>query len=278
MRLMARGCYHAAPAPATTAEAAGRVSTIVHELEELAFRAWPAEEVLELGGWRLRFTHQVTSRGNSVWPNVVSGELALEARVDAVEAFYRARGAPASFQITDAAVPRGLDAHLAACGYVVQSPVVVETIGLEQFRFPGQPPQLTTSVASSPSDDWFHVSVERGRFAGKKEVYAGILRRIGSGAGFAIARVRGKVVAIGLGVVEGQWLGIFNMTTLPEERRQHAASAILGALVGWGSARGATRAYLQVEEENQPARALYEASGFARAYSYHYRVNPPTLP
>jgi ribosomal protein S18 acetylase RimI-like enzyme len=254
------------------------VIDIVHELEELAFRAWPAEEVLELDGWRLRFTQRVTNRANSVWPNAAKGDLGLPARVDAVEAFYRARGAPSSFQITAAAEPPGLDAHLAERGYVVHSPVAVETLGIQEFRFPGQPPQLTTRVLSSPDDDWFHVSVERGRFTGTKEIYSGILHRIGNRAGFAVAKRSGNPISIGLGVVEGQWLGIFNMATLPEDRRQHAATAILGALVGWGCARGATRAYLQVEEENLPARALYRSSGFAPAYLYHYRAKPHTPP
>jgi ribosomal protein S18 acetylase RimI-like enzyme len=255
-----------------------RVTDIVHELEELAFRAWPAEEVSELDGWRLRFTRGVTNRANSVWPNVATGALTIGARVDAAREFYRARGARSRFQITAAAEPPGLDAYLSERGYLVHSPVSVETLGIEEFRFAGQPPKLTTSVRSSPDDDWFHVSVERGRFAGAKEIYAGILDRIGQRAGFAVAKRSGKPISMGLGVVEGEWLGIFNMATLEEDRRQHAATAILAALVGWGSARGATRAYLQVEEENLPARALYRSSGFAPAYSYHYRAEPHTTP
>jgi ribosomal protein S18 acetylase RimI-like enzyme len=62
------------------------------------------------------------------------------------------------------------------------------------------------------------------------------------------------------------------MLTVPEARRRGAARAILAALARWGANRGATRAYLQVEHDNAPARALYEASGFLPAYDYHYRT------
>ena len=51
----------------------------VLEIEEAAFHAWPADEVLELSGWRLRFMHGVTHRGNSVWPNGW-GKLAARSR------------------------------------------------------------------------------------------------------------------------------------------------------------------------------------------------------
>lgn len=251
-----------------------RVNPLVRDLEAVAFRAWPAEEVRDLHGWRLRYTGGVTRRANSVWPNILSGSTSLDERVDAVEAFYRERGAPSRFLVSEAAEPPGLDAYLGERGYAVEAPVSVQTLDLPEFHFPGQPPQLMTRVTSAPEEDWFHVSVERGRFAGKREILARVFERLGPKAGFAVARRAGKPLAIGLGVVEGEWLGIFNMATLPEDRRQHAATAILAALVSWGSARGATRAYLLVEETNAPARALYGASGFSHAYAYHYRSRP----
>ena len=242
------------------------------EIEPRAFRALPAEEVAELGGWRLRFTHRVTRRGNSVWPNLLIGDLSLEARVEAAEAFYRERGAPPYFQISEAAEPRELDAYLAERGYVIDAPVSIETLALDRFHFPGQPPQLTTRVGSTPDEEWLTVAGEHGRFAGNREIYLGILNRIATPLGFAVARRANRAIAAGLGVVDGPWLGIFNMATLPDERRQYAATAVLGALVGWASAHGAGSAYLQVEESNHPARALYRALGFVHAYSYHYRT------
>jgi N-acetylglutamate synthase len=248
------------------------VNPLVPEIEELAFRAWPAAEVLDLDGWRLRCTAAPTRRANSVWPNAAHGELSLDERLDRVEEFYRLREVAPSFQMSEAAVPQGLEERLVERGYGLDAPVVVETVPLDQFRIAGQPPQLGTRVLPAPSDEWLYVAVERGRFAGARTAYEGILHRIGARGGFAVAHYKGKPVAIGLGVVEGDWLGIFNMATLPEARRRRAGTAVLGALVAWASARGATRAYLQVDRDNAPARALYKAAGFAPAYDYHYRT------
>jgi ribosomal protein S18 acetylase RimI-like enzyme len=46
-------------------------------------------------------------------------------------------------------------------------------------------------------------------------------------------------------------------------------------LMSWGRQQGAERAYLQVREENEVARALYRSLGFSDAYRYTHRVTPP---
>ena len=37
---------------------------------------------------------------------------------------------------------------------------------------------------------------------------------------------------------------------------------------------GASAAYLQVERDNEAARALYDGMGFADHHAYHYRTAP----
>jgi GNAT superfamily N-acetyltransferase len=244
----------------------------VLELEEVAFKAWPAEQVVDEDGWRLRFTHGVTRRGNSVWPNALHGTKSLDERIAAVEVFAAARGIAPSFQITAAALPADLDAHLADRGYVVDAPVSVEVVTADGFRMAGQPPQITTSVTDRPSAAWLEIAVDRGRFAPIREPYLALLGRLDGRAGFATAKWKGKAVGVGLGVMDAGCFGIFNMSTLPESRRRRAATAVLGALVTWGASRGAAFAYLQVEKANDPATALYRASGFTPLYDYHYRI------
>jgi GNAT superfamily N-acetyltransferase len=242
------------------------------EIEEAAFRAWPAEEVRELSGWRLRFMHGVTRRANSVWPNDWQGETPLAERLEAVEAFARARGIAPSFQISEAAKPGDLDAVLAARGYDIDAPVVVKTLELAKRPTSAENPALETTVSSSPHPDWLGVAVDRSRYANAREPFSGLLARLGSRAGYGLVRSKAACVAIGLGVIDGPWLGIFAMLTVPEARRQGAATAVLQALATWGSGRGARHAFLQVERENDPARALYRAAGYSPAYDYHYRT------
>src|SRR3954449_1078149 len=72
------------------------------ELKAVAYDFWLAPEVAELDGWRLRFAHGVSGRANSVWPNG-HGVLPLDEKLDHAEEWYRSRGAPVLFQLTDAA-------------------------------------------------------------------------------------------------------------------------------------------------------------------------------
>jgi len=98
-----------------------------------------------------------------------------------------------------------------------------------------------------------------------------ILRHIGPRTAYVRIERQGETIGIGLGVFERGWLGIFNMLTHPACRRQGVASAILRRLAQWGHALGAADLYLQVMDDNLPARHLYERAGFIAQYGYHYR-------
>jgi ribosomal protein S18 acetylase RimI-like enzyme len=242
-------------------------------LEERAFFAWPAEEVKELDGWRLRYTRGVTRRANSVWPNAGGAAVPLDRRLREVEAFYRSRGQRAQYQLSPVATPPGLDHELDQRGYVIDAPVEVQTATLAAQTLVPPAPGIRTEVTLVPTARWFEVSALRGRFAPVADVYRALLGRLGAGrAVYVLAEHRGIPAAVGLGVVDGGWMGIFAMSTLPELRRMGLASAVLRALMRAAAERGVERLYLQVEQDNQAARALYAAAGFTTAYRYHYRV------
>ena len=267
-------------------------------IETIAANAWPAAEIVELDGWRLRFADGVTRRANSVWPNAAAGRLPLDAKIAAAEAFYANRGQPAIFQISPAQQPPELDAILAARGYTHHAPTLVQTAALtEIFRRGGAevqrsaeevrskqastqlrvsaPPRQTFSVTVSPAfdADWFELyCVGEEAPPAQAAVRQAILQRITLPCGYATLHSNDIPIAVALGVVEGEWMGIFNVVTLPAYRRQGAARALLAALAEWASQHGATNTYLQVMERNIAAQALYAATGFTTAYGYHYRV------
>jgi ribosomal protein S18 acetylase RimI-like enzyme len=244
------------------------MADVVAELEECAFRAWPAAEVHERGGWRLRWSSGATRRGNSVLPSAATGRLSLDARIDDVVAFYTERGGPARFQLSPVAEPAGLDAALAERGFAVEAPVSIQVAGADDDAV-AVPEGLSARVDDDLEGEWFAISAGRGRFASQPEVYRGFLDRIGARAGFAIAHRGSEPVAVGLGVVDGAWCGVFAMLTVPEHRGRGAGRAALGA---WARARAAAGLYLQVERDNAAALRLYERAGFREAYGYHYRI------
>jgi len=243
-------------------------------LEPLAYSAWPAAEVQELEGWRLRANHGVTNRASSVWPARPPEEpdsLALQERIDLAEAFYAHRGQPARFQLTPLAWPAGLDAALAARGYERYSPVQVQVAEVATL-LEGLRETPAAECQEGLSEAWFELSGRRGRYRGDAvAVYRSLLQRIPEPKGFAVARLAGEPAAVGLGVARGAFAGVFSMLTLPAHRSRGLGHSVLAGLAEWAQGTGATRLYLQVEEANSRAGSLYAAAGFAPAYRYHYR-------
>lgn len=253
-------------------EALAADPTEIAAIEACANRAWPAAHVEVLGGWKLRWSDGLTRRGNSVYPLDDAGGIALGEKLDRVEAWYRARGMGALYQLSPIASPPGLDTALATRGYALESPVSIQTCATATLADAPLPHRaLSAQVSDTPTPEWRAISVERGRFSERPGTFDGFLDRIGARAGFALARISQEPVASALGVVDGTRAGIFAMLTVPERRGRGAGTALLLALGRWAGERGAREIYLQVERDNAPALALYHRAGFQERYGYHYR-------
>ena len=250
---------------------------LVLRLEELAANAWPAEVVQPLDGWRLRFTQGVSRRANSVWPHRNDNHYPLPEKVALVEEFYGRYNLPSRYQICPAAQPVELDAVLAERGYTVDAPTQVQTAEVAiVLRHVRSNRSTAVRLSGAPTPAWLDAQRQIGQLQeGTANVRQGILQRIGRGSRavpvFVLAEVGGEVAGIGLGVYEGGWLGIFNMMTDPRYRRQGVATAIVRRLAEWGQEQGAGQVYLQVMDNNTPAKGLYQGLGFATLYRYYYR-------
>ncbi len=235
-------------------------------IEALAATAWPPVHCQDLGGWLLRFSDGVTRRANSVLPIETAGPMAVDQRIATAERYYRGHGLPVRFQVSTAAEPEDLDDVLADRGYAAEAPTDIQIAAAEGFA---EAPLdgLSIDYPNEPADDW--VEVYDSGFG--RDVSA-ILERMPEGRVFPVGRRGGEAVAIGLGCVDGGWLGIFGMQTRTELRGRGIGSAVLAGLVGWARERGAFGVYLQVERDNPGAKRLYERFGFRTVYGYHYRI------
>ncbi len=244
----------------------------IDTIERCAYAAWPAEEVSDLEGWRLRAMQGVSRRANSVWTAEGLPEGPVDDRIARAEAWYVSRGLAATFQLTRRTVPRGLDEALERRGYEIDAPVSIQVARAREV-VRGQS-EADVQVSRELSDEWFDISAHKGRFTRVVEVYRGLLARIGSQARYALVRVDGEPAAVGLGVIDAQWMGIFSMLTLSSHRRRGAGRAVLTALAGAALEHGVENLYLQVERDNAGAAALYASASFRELYGYHYRVSP----
>lgn len=243
-------------------------------LDRLAARAWPADGVEHLDGWRLRTSPTSSRRVNSVLPLAPVSEAALPESIAKAEGFYRARNAPPRFQISPAAMPRDLDTELERRGWTIEAPTLLLTAGAESLTASlAAPSDVQVSLAAAAGEAWAAACWPEMDQA-EREARHMLVQRILPAHRFAAVEVDGAVAAIGLGVRDGQWLGIFCMRSAAMHRRKGLARAVLGALVAWGAGLGARSLYLQVEADNAAAIKLYESAGFLAAYGYHYRKAP----
>jgi N-acetylglutamate synthase len=249
---------------------------VIQILEELAANAWCPGVAQAVDGWRIRFNEGVTRRANSVLPEAHGGRMELSDKLTLAETFYASRNLPPRFQICDAAQPGGLDAVLARRGYAREGLSCVEAapIGTVLDRTLYHP-SLRLEITDRLCGEWLSTYTRVEEMPGHEAAMRrDILRRIGPRAGFALLQVDNQPAAVGLGVVERGWLGIFCMATDSRFRRRGAAATVLHELARWGKGHGAANAYLQVLEDNVPARSLYTRLGFETVYHYHYRRAP----
>lgn len=242
---------------------------LVREIEAVSFRAWPPLHSAEADGWVLRASGGVTGRANSVWPRA-AGTGSVDDRLAAAERFYAHHGLPVVLQLSVAAQPAGLPELLTSRGYAVHAaPRDVQTAPLAQVAAAGEP--TAVAVASAVDDTWFDVvSAVNSAFGRHGDTARSLLAGVRQPSAYAVLTLDGRPAAAGRAVLDGRWLGIFNMATLPAYRRRGAARSVLAALAQWGQAGGASSAYLQMEADNDAAPMLYATAGFTSRYEYAY--------
>lgn len=235
----------------------------------VAAEGWPARVVEPLGGWLLRAAGGFTGRANSVLPVGDPGVPFGEA-LAAVERFYAEHDLPPLAQVVMSAPVERL--FLAAGWEVDRHPdgVLVQVASLAQARRASRADKADVALLDDLSDDWVQLY---GRTAGAPaDVAHGVLAGPET---VAFATLGDPVVAIGRGVVSGDWLGLAAVEVVPSRRRQGLARQVVDALLAWGAERGARSAYLQAVPQNAPALGLYAGYGFVTHHRYRYLAPAP---
>lgn len=238
-------------------------------IERAALKAWPALEQFEFDGWLLRFSKGYTKRANSVNPLYPSSQQA-EAKIATCERAYLSRGLPPIFRLTPFASPQHLDRLLEERGYVRLDPtlVLVKDVSKDEL-----PPVRAGVLQVQEVADWLDIFCRlRGVPVQDHQTHRDILTAITGDRYPAVLLVSGKPVACGLAVLEGGYVGVFDLITAPDQRNRGYGRQLVAGLLAWGHSNGASCAYLQVMLENAPARHLYGKLGFGEAYRYWYRV------
>jgi ribosomal protein S18 acetylase RimI-like enzyme len=238
-------------------------------LEELNLNAWPALKTVHLDGWLLRSAGGETRRPNSV--NIFGrSTIPLADKIAAAEAIYRNWSRPCIFRVTplvDVEIPGLLDAR----GYASEGATFVQTAALCGARMPER-----VELIEQVSEEWIHAALDiRGvRGAGERDIFRSQHRAIGVAATWALMREGSRALACGCATAERGWSGLTGIYVHAEARRRGLARAVTQALLSWAAGKGARQTWLQVEQTNAAAVALYASLGFRTKYHYHYRMSP----
>ena len=223
-----------------------------------------------MAGWRLRFSGGYTKRANSInalTPDAETGPATMEA----LEAPYRERGLPAIWRLTPLAPPAMADA-LTARRYRT-----IERSLLQVCPLLGEPvthPEVR--IHARPTPAWIEAFAVRSPVrAEHRDTMRAMLAAIAAPAGFAIVEEQGQPLAMAIGVVAGDHMGLFDVLVMPHARRRGLARKVTESLYAWARGHGARFAYLQVVATNTAAMPLYAAQGFRTLYEYEYRIPPP---
>lgn len=246
----------------------------VTALELAANLAWPAPVQDRLGNWILRSADGWTGRGNSALA-VGDPDRPIEAAIDAVETWYAARGRPA---MINAPMPLAapVNAALDRRGWATLPLSLVQAVALDALAAGHRPDNRLPPVelADAPGDDWLSMVAEHKGTLPAAAVH--ILTRVPEVVFAQVRDADGGLLAVARGTVTGpeRWHGITLVQVAPAARRRGLARHLMHALAGWAAQRGATRAFLQVEERNEAATALYAGLGFRTHHTYLTRRSP----
>lgn len=257
------------------------METII-DLERMAAAHWRGTEEEWLGDWLLRAAEGFTGRANSALPLGDPG-LPLDEALAAVASWYRARGLPPMIVVPAPTEPgptepaphgNALDEQLARRSWLTRpGPAFVMLAGLPLDAAPDRLGKSRAVQADpEPDDAW----AARYHYRGQ-DYLPPIARKVLTSAehqSFVSIRDGGEVLAIARLSVAGGWGGLTAVEVHPDHRRQGLGAAITAAACQEAARYGASRVFLQVETDNDPAQALYRRLGFRYSHRYHYRVAP----
>ena len=236
----------------------------IQELEYLSDLTWPADEIKEIGKWRLRISDGFTMRANSVLPTGTApfGEpnLEIENAVNEVVKIYREKGLTPTFTLP-LPLYKELDNYLDGSGWRVK-------VGAE-YLVNDIPKSLDVGnldfqilITSEPTQEWLAIQADH--------QLERIMRNYP--ATYAQVRFENKTIAIGRIATFEKWSLATRVFVSPEFRGKGVGTLLMRSLMAAAKEEGATKIGLQVDSENGAGLALYKSMGFRLHHSYNYRV------
>jgi len=249
---------------------------LLSRVEDAGLNASAPPQQRWLDGWLLRLSPGKAKRARCI-NAVAEGRLPIEQRLHHARRAFVSAGLPMIVRITPFTQPPHLDEHLAAQGFhTLDDTRVMVCPTLSDVRSTALPDGCRIE-SLGPVDFAEQVGGLRGSPPLQRLAHA---ERLANSPvqfhGFAMFRGE-QVLACGQYAIEDELVGLYDVFTAEAARGEGHAQALCRAILVHALNRGARTAYLQVEGDNAPARAIYHRLGFADGYAYHYRSDDPEV-
>lgn len=247
---------------------------LLSRIEDAGLNASAPPQQRWLDGWLLRFCPGKAKRARCV-NAVAAGRLPAREKLELAEAVFAEAGLPMIVRITPFTLPSGLDDLLGSLGLQRFDDTRVMVLErLDGIAAPALPSGTTVQPIGLEAFAQ-RVGALRGSPLAQRQAHAQRLAQ--SPVPFSAFELKadGEVLACGQFAIEGDLVGLYDVYTAEPARGRGLARLLCTQLLAQALANGARHAYLQVDADNAPARAVYHRLGFADGYAYHYRARDP---
>ena len=243
---------------------------LIQKIEELSMNALPAIQTNVYDGWILRFADGYTKRANSINPIYFSNE-DLDNKIKIAEQMYRVRNLKVVYKMTQQVSPENLDKTLERNGYFLDGLTSVQVLSLKILEVEIK---YNAIVYNDLQDDWFinFCNLNNVDEKDQKALKQMLSNIIANTCYFLLSDDNNEILACGMCVLEGEYIGLFDIVTTEKYRNRGYGSELIQNILQWGKENGAKYAYLQVMLNNAPALKLYSKLGFKELYKYWYRI------
>jgi N-acetylglutamate synthase len=204
-------------------------SKLIQKIEVLSLNALPAMQTQIYDGWVIRFADGYTKRANSIIPIYLSGEN-VKKKIFNCEQLYFARNDKAVYKMTPQAKPINLDSVLEESGYVLEGTTSVQVLNLAKTESPNE-----TNVIKYDHlhDDWFHGFCLLSNINDQdqtilKKMLGNIIQKT---CFMLLTDEGGTETASGLGVLEDEYIGLYNIITHENFRNQGNGAILIRNLL-----------------------------------------------
>ncbi|SHJ64315.1 Ribosomal protein S18 acetylase RimI [Geosporobacter subterraneus DSM 17957] len=248
---------------------------MIQKIEELSMNALPALSTVFVDGWILRFANGYSKRANSVNP-IYPCSVNLESNVAICERLFQENNLDTVFKLTEQEEIYKLDELLSQRGYSYEAKTNIMVKNILGFKIQ-ESEKANAFVYRELREDWFEAFITMNRInVQNAQTLRRMLQNIIPDTYYGYVMENGSITAVGLGVSERGYVGMYDICVEEDRRRQGLGTKIMNNLIDAALEDGCTYSYLQVVDANEPAKALYEKLGYEKLYSYWYRVKKKT--